>query len=385
MNNYKGLYIHIPFCKKKCKYCDFISYTGKEDIFDEYIARLTNEAKEYKGTKINTVFIGGGTPSLLSCNQLKNLTEMIKKTFILSDDCEFTIEANPKTLDSDKLKTLKSCGVNRISLGVQSFCDEELRAIGRIHDAKTAHNTVELIKKNGFNNFNLDIMLNLPNQTKESLLKTLKTAISLNPSHISCYSLILEENTPLFDEYESGIFQVTSDEYDRELYELAKDTLTKNGYEQYEISNFAKKGFKSRHNLKYWNCDEYIGLGVAAHSYLNGIRFYNTSEIHEYLNENYHTEEKTNLTNDDKISEYIIMRLRLTDGIPREEFKERFNIDFYESYKTLIDKFVDAGFMKYKDNSYKLTDKGFDISNSIMCEFVWFFINFSIVYEQFVK
>ena len=370
MNDYKGLYIHIPFCKKKCKYCDFISYTNKEDIFDEYIEKLSDEALEYKGAKINTVFIGGGTPSLLSCEQLKKLTEMIKTTFVLSDNCEFTIEANPKTLDSDKLNTLKSCGVNRISLGVQSFNDDELKAIGRIHDAKTAYNTVELIKENGFDNFNLDLMLNLPNQTNESLLKTLESAISLNPSHISCYSLILEENTPLFEEYESGNFQATSDDYDRELYTLAKDILYQNGYEQYEISNFARNGLYSKHNLKYWNCDEYIGIGVAAHSYLNGTRFYNTSEMNEYLNGNCHIEEKTFLTNEDKICEYIIMRLRLTDGIPTEEFKKRFNIDFYKNYKALIDKFINAGFMKYENNSYKLTDKGFDISNSIMCEFV---------------
>ena len=369
MNNYKGLYIHIPFCKKKCKYCDFISYTGREDIFDKYIEKLSDEALEYKGSEIDTVFIGGGTPSLLSCEQLKKLTEIIITTFVLSDDCEFTIEANPKTLDGDKLKTLKMCGINRISLGVQSFCDNELKVIGRIHDAKTAYNTVELIKEYGFDNFNLDLMMNLPNQTKKSLSKTLETAISLNPSHISCYSLILEENTPLFEEYESGKFQASSDDYDRELYTLAKDILSQNGYEQYEISNFAKKGFKSRHNLKYWNCDEYIGLGVAAHSYLNGIRFYNTSEIDEYLNGFYHKEE-TSLSNEDEISEYIIMRLRLKDGIVASEFKKRFNVDFYESYKSLIDKFINTGFMKYENNSYKLTDKGFDVSNSIMCEFI---------------
>ncbi len=370
MNNYIGLYIHIPFCKQKCKYCDFISYTQKEDMFDDYLDRLKDEAQEYRGAKVNTVFIGGGTPSLLSCGQLRTLTEMIKTTFILSDDCEFTIEANPKTLDTDKLKTLKNCGVNRISLGVQSFCDDELKAIGRIHDAKTAYNTVELIKEYGFNNFSLDIMLNLPNQSKESLLKTLETAISLNPNHISCYSLILEENTPLFKEYESGKFEIASDEYDRELYSLAKDTLTENGYEQYEISNFSKKGFKSKHNLKYWNCDEYIGLGVAAHSYLNDIRFYNTSKISEYINGIYHIEEKTILSKKDKISEYIIMRLRLTDGICVNEFQKRFSVDFYDTYKALIDKFISAGFIKYEENSYKLTDKGFDISNSIMCEFV---------------
>ena len=376
--SYKGLYIHIPFCARKCKYCDFVSYTDKADFFDVYVEKLLDEANEYKYTKVDTVFIGGGTPSVLSAKQLKILLDGINSVFCLSENCEFTIEANPKTLDEEKLTVLKQSRVNRLSIGIQSFNDEELKAIGRIHNAKTAYNTVELIKENGFDNFNLDLMLNLPNQTNESLLKTLETAISLNPSHISCYSLILEKNTPLFEEYENGKFQMTSDDYDRELYTLAKNILSQNGFEQYEISNFAKKGFKSRHNLKYWNCDEYIGLGVAAHSYLNGIRFYNTSELQEYLNGFYHKEE-TVLSNKDKISEYIIMRLRLTDGISSSEFKKRFNVDFYESYKSLIDKFINTGFMKYESSSYKLTDKGFDVSNSIMCEFIW------KIYEQFVK
>ena len=186
MNTHKGLYIHIPFCKKKCKYCDFISFTDKTAVFDEYIQNLLNESKEYKKEKIDTLFIGGGTPSLLSAKQLNTLLTGIENTFDLSGLLEATIEINPKTLDESKLIILKESYINRLSIGVQSFCDDELLSIGRIHDSKTAYNTVELLKSFGFDNFNLDIMLNLPNQTKESLDYTLKTAVSLNPKHLSC-------------------------------------------------------------------------------------------------------------------------------------------------------------------------------------------------------
>lgn len=370
MNAFKGLYIHIPFCVRKCKYCDFVSFTDKADFFDEYIDKLIIEANEYSSEKIDTVFIGGGTPSVLSAKQLKKLIIGITSIFKLADSCEFTIEINPKTLDEEKLRVLRNCGVNRLSVGVQSFCDKELEAIGRIHDAKTAYNTVELIKNYGFDNFNIDIMLGLPNQAKESLEHTLKTAVSLNPTHISCYSLILEENTPLLLEYENGIYPTLSDEDDRELYSFAKAFLKNNNYEQYEISNFSKKGYSSKHNLKYWNCDEYIGLGVAAHSYIDGERFYNTSDFKEYLNGNFHCEEKIMLSTEDKISEYIIMRLRLSDGIFEEEFYKRFNKDFYLLYKNQLDNFIKSGFIKYENKAYKLSDKGINVSNSIMCEFV---------------
>lgn len=370
MNKPKGLYIHIPFCIKKCKYCDFVSYVDKATLFDSYIDNLLTEAKEYENEQIDTIFIGGGTPSILSCEQLKRLFDGLYKTFNVSDNCEITIEANPATLDKEKLLVLNNCGVNRLSIGVQSFSDIELNAIGRIHNSQTAYNTIELLKEFSFNNFNIDIMLGLPNQTTKTLEDTLKTAISLNPSHISCYSLILEENTPLYDEYEKGIYPTISDEYDRELYTLAKDILKDNGYFQYEISNFSKPGYESRHNLKYWNCDEYIGLGVSAHSYLDGVRFYNTQDINEYLQNKFHNDEKTVLSTDDKISEYIIMRLRLSEGINEKEFYERFKIDFYENYKIILDKFIKAELVTYENNAYKLSEKGIDVSNSIMCEFV---------------
>lgn len=369
MENYKGLYIHIPFCLKKCKYCDFVSFVGKESQIDLYIEELLKEALKYKGERIDTIFLGGGTPSVLSAQQLDKLLTGISGTFDFDCKTEATIEINPQTINEEKLLVLKNSLINRLSIGVQSFCDSELKSIGRIHNSKTAYNTVEMIKKFQFNNFNLDIMLNLPNQSVESLKNTLKTAVSLNPAHISCYSLILEENTPLFDEYKEGVYKEPEDEYDRELYHFTKEFLKEHGYEQYEISNFSKRGMESKHNLKYWNCDEYIGLGASAHSYLNGIRFYNTSNLENYLSGN-HFEDKTILSFDDKISEYIIMRLRLNDGIYEKEFLKRFNKNFYNEYKPIIDKFINQGFMTYENDAYKLTEKGIDVSNSIMCEFV---------------
>ncbi len=370
MNKSKGLYVHIPFCIKKCKYCDFVSYIDKATLFDSYIDDVLVEASEYENEQIDTVFIGGGTPSILSCEQLKRLFDGLYKTFNITDDCEITMEANPQTLDKEKLLILKDCKVNRLSIGVQSFCDDELKAIGRIHNSKTAHNTIKLIKELGFDNFNIDIMLGLPNQTTNSLKKTLETAISLKPTHLSCYSLILEENTPLYEEYKNGVYSEITDEYDRSLYTLAKNILKDNGYFQYEISNFSKPGYESKHNLKYWNCDEYIGLGVSAHSYLNGVRFYNTSDIDEYLQKKFHNDEKIILSIDDKISEYIIMRLRLSRGINENEFYERFKTGFYEKYKTILDKFIKAELIVCENNCYKLSEKGIDVSNSIMCEFV---------------
>lgn len=366
----RGLYIHIPFCIRKCKYCDFISYCGKELYFDRYIDSLLTEAKEFEGSVIDTVFMGGGTPTILSCRQLKRLTDGIGSVFDIQKNAEYSIEANPKTLSKEKLEALKDGGINRISIGVQSFNDSELSAIGRIHNAESVYNTIRTVKESGFDNFNLDLMLNLPNQTMNSLKHTLETAVHSEPSHLSCYSLILEENTPLEKEYRSGKYKESDDEFDRELYHFTVDYLKKNGYDRYEISNFAKAGKECRHNIKYWNCDEYIGLGVAAHSYIDGVRSYNVQELEEYLKGNYHSEDKAVLNNDDKISEYMIMKLRMSEGINEEEFFRRFKISIKDRYSKQLDRFMKLGLIKYENGYYFLTDYGIDVSNSVLCEFV---------------
>lgn len=361
-----GLYIHIPFCIKKCNYCDFVSFTEKDALFDEYIDALLLEAKEYETLSFDTVFIGGGTPTVLSPKQLERLLSGIRSTLKISDNAEFSIEANPKTLTEEKLITLYKNGVNRISIGVQSFIDSELSFLGRIHSSRDAISTIELAKKY-FDNFNLDLMFALPNQTKEDVLFSLKTAVSLSPAHISCYSLILEEGTPLFCEFEKGNLTLQDEDTDRNNFEAICNFLKENGYSRYEVSNFALDGFECRHNLKYWDCDEYIGLGLAAHSYFDGKRFYNTSDFKTYIEGNFHDEFIT-LSEKDKMSEFMIMGLRKTNGIKISEFEKRFFKNPCNIYN--MEKFQKLGLIINDGEKIRLTERGMDVSNSVLCEFV---------------
>ena len=364
----KGLYIHIPFCRQKCKYCDFVSFAGKAALADEYIGALRREAEEYRGERVDTIFMGGGTPSLLAPRQISEVTRMCFEVFDVAENYEFTIEANPGTLDDGKITAMLDGGINRISVGVQSFNDDELRKIGRIHDAQTAYNTIWHLNKMGFLNINLDLMTALPNQTMESLKNTLKTAAELPVSHISAYSLIIEDGTPLEREYSKGQLNLPDEDADREMYAYTVDFLKKNGFLQYEISNFARSGCECRHNIKYWTGEPYIGLGVAAHSYTGDMRYYNTSDINAYINGA--EREVTPLTCQDKISEFIITGLRMNRGISGKTFCERFGTDIKSLYGEQIEKFINLGLMRCDGESYSLTEKGIDVSNAVLCEFV---------------
>lgn len=364
-----GLYIHVPFCVKKCKYCDFVSFEDKNQLKDRYIDCLIDEMKEYPQLSCDTVFIGGGTPSSLSARQLKRITDGIADNFKISENAEITCEANPGTLSKEKLKTLKNGGVNRLSIGVQSFNDNELKNVGRIHTGKEADGAIALARKCGFDNISIDIMSALPGQTFESFKQTLVHAVSENPEHISCYSLILEENTPLYSEYTDGKLILPDEDTEREMYDYACQFLNKHGYEQYEISNFAKDGKESKHNVKYWRCEEYVGIGAAAHSYYKGKRFSNTHDLCEYLSGKYHSNECEDLSLEDKAEEFMIMGLRMTKGIRKEEFERRFGLNFDELFKDITKKFVAGGFMEDKNGFVRLTHKGISVSNSIMCEF----------------
>lgn len=365
-----GLYIHIPFCIQKCSYCDFISFPNSEEYHTKYIDMLAHEMEGYKGSKIDTVFIGGGTPTILKNVLLEKLCRKIKENFVLTDDCEFTVEANPKTLNGEKLKTLKNGGVNRLSIGVQSFNDDELSVLGRIHNAADAYNTVCMAKNMGFENINVDLMSALPSQTYDKLKFTLEKAVSLEPTHISCYSLILEDGTLLEKKYSSGKITVPNEDDDRKMYSMVCEYLAECGYEQYEISNFAKKGYECRHNIKYWECNEYIGLGVAAHSYMNKVRFYNTNSLKEYLDGNMRSGE-TVLTDKDLIEEFMIMGFRMTRGIAKSEFERRFNMSIDDVYGDILDKHIKNGFIIYDSGYYKLSKKGIDVSNSVLCDFIF--------------
>lgn len=367
-NMKKGLYIHIPFCKKKCLYCDFVSKTGCEDKFDAYISAVLREGEEYRGEKIDSIFVGGGTPTILNERQLKKLLTQINKIFDIDANAEITCEGNPGTISTEKISLLSDCGINRMSVGVQSFNDDELKVIGRIHTSDEAYNTVQKIKSGGIDNINIDLMTALPKQTPKSLAYTLRRAVELPITHISVYSLIIEDGTPLEREYSQGRLILPDEDTDREMYHSTVEFLRKNGFEQYEISNFTKRGLECKHNLKYWNCDEYIGLGVAAHSYIENKRFCNSSDINEYITNN--KREYTLIPEEDKISEFMMLGLRKNNGVSELDFYERFGKTIQETFGEQLQKFIRLGLMKKINDSYCLTERGIDVSNSVMCEFI---------------
>lgn len=369
-----GVYIHIPFCKQKCYYCDFISFPNKDNIIKDYIRALKEEIKKSKdillNSKIKTIYIGGGTPSYLESVYIKSILE----EFNLKDAEEITIEVNPGTITQEKLIMYKEIGINRISIGLQSTNDALLKQIGRIHSYKDFEKTYYLIKKIGFSNINIDIIFGLPNQTINDIVQTIDKIVNLNPTHISTYSLILEEGTKLF--YERDNYKFPSDELEREMYWTIKKELEKSGYIHYEISNFAKEGHNSKHNTLYWNQGEYIGFGLAAHSYLDNIRFSNISDIENYIKNifDYNFEKNKIIqetqTQDDKLKEYIILKLRLLNGIDIKEANNLFNVDILNKFKKEIAKLVKNGLLLIDQNNIKLSRKGLDLANVVWEEFV---------------
>ncbi|MCR4718409.1 MAG: radical SAM family heme chaperone HemW [Firmicutes bacterium] len=366
----KGLYIHIPFCLKKCAYCDFNSAVAPDSKKEEYVNALICEMSEYKGAEFDTVYIGGGTPTALETELLAKVIENIGVNFSVSPDAEFTVEMNPKTADFKKLDMMYKMGVNRLSIGVQSFCDDELCALGRIHNCKDAKDAIALAREVGFENISIDLMSAIPHQTMESFKETLDTAILQNPDHISCYSLILEEETPLFDSVNAGEITLCDEETEREMYEYAVETLEKNGYMQYEISNFAKNGKVSRHNLKYWNLEEYIGLGLSAHSFAGGVRLANTDDIAEYNRHNFRNGEKEVLTKKEMMSEFMFLGLRKTEGVSKSVFFEKFGRNIYDIFPKSLEKFLKTGFLIDENGKVRLSHSAVIVSNQIMCEFL---------------
>lgn len=366
----KGLYIHIPFCVRKCEYCDFVSFSGQEERFGVYIDALTDEMTEYRGADIDTIFIGGGTPSVLPAQLINKLCGEVRDNFNIAADYEWTTEANPGTLTDEKIRAMLDGGINRVSLGVQSFNDKELKAAGRIHDAETAYNTVLKLNKAGFQNISIDLMESLPYQTTESFKRSLETAVALPIRHISVYSLIIEDGTPIKEKYDKGIYTMPDEDNDRELYHYTRAFLAEHGFERYEISNYAMPGYESRHNLKYWDCDEYIGLGAAAASYLDGVRYSNTHNLTEYLNGRYRSGERERLTRDDMTGEFMMLGLRKINGISSAEFQRRFGCTVENVYGAQLQKFLKLGVMEQSGGGYRLTERGLDVANAVMCEFV---------------
>lgn len=358
-----GIYIHIPFCRSKCDYCDFYSITD-ENIKKLYITHLIKEINTYKdkGIVADTLFIGGGTPSLLSEDEVSLILLTVKDVFSL--DGEITMEANPDSVSEDYLEKIFKLGINRISFGAQSAVDEELSALGRRHNSMQIKQAVTSAKKAGFKNISLDIMLGIPYQTKKSLIKTLEFMTSLNPDHLSCYLLKIEEGTAF---YKNHMEKFCADEdKTADFYLKTVEFLEKKGYLQYEISNFCKKGFESRHNLKYWLCEEYLGFGCAAHSFYEGNRFYHSRSIQKYISSS-----SFSISHDGKggdIKERILLKLRLSKGIDLSL------LDTSISEKILANStpFIERNLMKLKDTTLSFTPEGFLISNMILLEILNF-------------
>ncbi len=373
-----GLYIHIPFCVSKCKYCDFNSYKLDLDEKRKYLNALQKEMEFYKeeirGKYIDTIFIGGGTPSILTQDEIKFLFDNIKNNFEIKKDAEITMDCNPGTLTMNKLKVMKECGVNRLSIGLQAVQNEHLEYIGRIHTYEEFEKNYIQAKEIGFENINIDLMYALPNQKKEDWIESLEKIVKLEPSHISAYSLILEENTELFNMYQRNEFKLLDEDTDIEMYEHTINYLKSHGYNQYEISNYAKLGFECQHNILYWKCENYVGLGASASGYLNGTRYNNLCELDKY-EEIIHSGKKPieweeKLSIKDKIEESIFLGLRMNEGIKFKDFQEKFNFDFEKEYKNEINRLEKMKLIDINKYRMKLTQKGREISNSVFVEFI---------------
>ncbi|EGT3607176.1 oxygen-independent coproporphyrinogen III oxidase [Clostridium perfringens] len=372
-----SLYIHIPFCAQKCLYCDFPSFARKDHLRKAYIEALNKEIislrEKLNNLEINTIFIGGGTPSVLEADELECLLKEVAK-LNMAKDIEYSMECNPGNLTEEKLKVMKKYGVNRISMGLQAKQDNLLKGLGRIHNYKTFKENFLLAKKVGFNNINVDLMFGLPNQRLNEWEETLREIISLDPAHISAYSLIIEEGTAFYNLYENDKLKLPTEEEERKMYHLAKKILEENGFNQYEISNYAKEGKECRHNLAYWNMDNWIGVGSAAASYINGKRIKNISSVEEYINsineKREAVEEIINNSKNDNMEEFMFMGLRKINGIDENEFKNRFSMNINYVYGEILNKYIGEGLLIRESGRIFLSEKGIEISNIIMADFL---------------
>ncbi len=365
-----GLYIHIPFCEKKCSYCDFVSFGGRQTCLPSYLDALKNEALRYRGKSIDTVFIGGGTPSLMTQWQTADLMTFLRQNFSIASDAEITIECNPASLTYSKLLEYRAVGINRISVGAQSLSDEVLSDIGRCHTAAQLEEAVNSVKRAGFENFNLDLIFALPGQTLEAWKKTLLQALSYNPAHISCYSLTIEPDTPLGRDVLSGRLRLPEEETERAMYSAVGEILAQCGIFQYEISNYAKPGRECRHNLNYWLCGEYIGLGCAAHSYYEGNRYRNTQNLEKYIMQKDIMRDIHPLTEEDRMNERIMLGLRLNRGMDIVAFNKDFGVDFFKKYGKAIKKNQELDLIAANERFIRLTERGRDFADTVTLDFI---------------
>jgi putative oxygen-independent coproporphyrinogen III oxidase len=373
-----GLYIHIPFCKSKCNYCDFNSYQGKEVDFARYFEVLQQEIRYYSAVIsdriIDTVFIGGGTPSLVDTKYIYELLKCCRNYLNIDNRAEASIESNPGTVTYEKLLTYRVNGINRLSMGLQAWQDRLLKELGRIHTAEDFVINHEAAAKAGFRNLNVDLIFGLPGQTMNDWSITIQNILKLGFQHISCYSLKIEEGTVFGKMLEEGRLEPADEELDRRMYWYAVDEFVKAGYSHYEISNFALPGYECRHNMRYWKALEYLGVGAGAHSYLDGCRFNNVCGIDDYIEEKSkdagHRENIERIDKKESMSEFMILGFRLVDGIRLQDFKARYGTDIYTLYGKQIEKLMRKQLLELEDEKLRLTPFGLDVANEVFVEFV---------------
>ena len=363
-----GLYVHIPFCKSKCSYCDFYSLAGSESQMDAYCTALTRHLEEVAPQcthhMVDTVYFGGGTPSYLGAARLTALLKTIKKRYTLSKDAEITVECNPDSAgDWKALRTLRRAGFNRISLGVQSTDDALLQEIGRVHTFSQVTDAVAAARMAKIDNISLDLIYGLPHQTLEQWQDTVRTAAALGVEHLSCYGLKIEEGTPLYAHRESA--QLPDDDAQAEMYLWMVDYLEKHSYHQYEISNFARDGYESQHNRKYWTLSSYAGFGPGAHSDFGNIRFAYARDLHSYISGNLELSEREDISPRDRMQEYIMLSLRTVDGIDRNHFERQYRHRFAPMEK-LLEQYESHGLAARTEKGWRLTAEGFLVSNAII-------------------
>lgn len=374
INNPLGLYIHIPFCAAKCRYCDFNSHIQKEGEAERYVKAICTEIKYYgkkiKEKVVDSIFFGGGTPTVLPSDKLVHILDEIKMFFSVAEDCEITTECNPGTIDLNGLKQLRKSGFNRLSFGMQSANNKELKMLGRIHSFEDCKDAVKNAESAGFDNISVDLMFGLPNQNEDSFKNSLQAAIELKTHHISAYALKIEEGT---DFYLSGI-SAADDDLSRNMYDTAVEHLADAGFCRYEISNFAIPGYESRHNLKYWQCNDYIGMGAGACSCYNGQRYSNPYSTEEYislaLSNTLPKENLLDLSEFDKMSEFVYLGLRLKNGIYEDEFFNRFNRNITDVFSEELKKNYCRGTLINKDGRIFIPDEYMYVSSAIMSDFV---------------
>ncbi len=365
------LYIHVPFCRKKCKYCDFLSWDDKWDCMGKYFEALQEDIRQEGklcSERLKTVYIGGGTPGLPDAKYIEDVMQCVKQSFDIEKNAEITIETNPCTVTREKAESYLKSGINRISMGVQSFDDNELKILGRAHTASDAEKSFYMLREAGFRNISIDLIQSLPGQTMKKFLENLRRAVELSPEHISAYELIIEEGTPFWNLYGPGSGFCFSEDTEADIYEETVAFLEKSGYGQYEISNYAKEGYESVHNSGYWSGKSYIGCGTGAVGYKDNIRKKKASDIYSYI-KNPHEFIIEEISEKEKKSEFIFLGMRMKKGISISEYERRFKEKFPGKYRDIFKTYMPE-FVTFKDGMYSFTSKGFLVSNTILSEFI---------------